>query len=205
MRQPCTKFCFVSKSPVASPVDRTVDGGKTMLQYWSEDPKVGHNMVVVHNSLKIHGSLGRFGWLYVIIFNAPGKLSHRIHIIEYKPLWKVIPCVYEVFLCVSVSLCQTLFCGCGSCLPILSISFHTYRSCVYFKSVPCSCASAVIGFCRKVSYTDIAVLLTSRYMTIGLRGRSSTLPVALNFWTSFVMVLCLCKEKLKLLLIMLWI
>lgn len=65
---------------MASPVDRTVDGERrlTMVQYWSEDPKVGHNMVVAHNSLKIHGSLGRFGWLYVKILNAPGKLYHAV-------------------------------------------------------------------------------------------------------------------------------
>lgn len=80
-------------------------------------------------------------------------------------------------------------------LSCLSRSRHTGLACIL--RVCRAVARAVSGFCRKVSYPDIAVLLTNRYMTIGLRGRSSTLPVALNFRTSFIMVLCLCKEKLK--------
>lgn len=84
-------------------------------------------------------------------------------------------------------------------LSCLSRFIHTGLPCIL--KVCRANARAVSGFFRKVSYPDIAVLLTCRYMTIGLLGKSSTLPVALNFRTSFVMVLCLCKEKLKRLLI----
>lgn len=43
------------------------------------------------------------------------------------------------------SLSLNLFCGWGSCLTILSISSHTYRSCIYSKNVSCSYTCCLVS------------------------------------------------------------